>query len=62
MDDYENMEADDIIMEELESRDWDISEESMESIAKKVRGKFNSYDEALEYVYSMTSSMLDDMK
>lgn len=62
MDDYENMEADDIIMDELESRDWDISEESMESIAKKVRGKFNSYDEALEYVYSMTSSMLDDMK
>lgn len=62
MDDYKNMEADDIIMEELESRDWDISEESMESIAKKVRGKFNSYDEALEYVYSMTSSMLDDMK
>jgi hypothetical protein len=62
MDDYENMEADDIIMDELEASDWDISEESMESIAKKVRSKFNSYDEALEYVYSMTSSMLDDMK
>ncbi len=62
MDDYEGMDTDDILMEELESCDWDMSEDSMENIAKKLRDKFNSYDEALEYVYSLTSSMLDNIK
>jgi hypothetical protein len=62
MDDYEGMDTDDILMEELEACDWDMSEDSMENIAKKLRDKFESYDEALEYVYSITSSMLDNIK
>jgi uncharacterized Zn finger protein len=62
MDDYEGMDTDDIVMEELEACDWDMSEDSMENIAKKLRNKFESHDEALEYVYSITSSMLDNIK
>lgn len=62
MDDYEGMDTDDIVIEELEACDWDMSEDSLEGIAKKVKAKFNSYDEALEYVYSITSSMLDNIK
>jgi len=62
MEKKERRDIEDLLMEELERCDWDLSEESLENIAKKLQNSFASFSEALEYVYSMTSSMMDDMK
>jgi len=63
MADIEDSDIEDILMEHLEACDWDLSEDSIDNIAKKLQNKFsNNYDAALEYVYSWTSAMLDDMK
>lgn len=62
MEDNENKDVEDLILDELDACDWDLSEDSMENIARKVQNKFSSYGEALDYVYGMTTSMIDDMK
>lgn len=48
------------VLNELEKCDWDLSPDSLEAIAHRLRGRFPSYQEALDFVYAMVSSMFDE--
>ena len=52
-------EVEDLLLNELEECDWDLNPESLETIARRLRGHFRTHHEALEFVYSMVSSMFD---
>jgi len=52
--------VEELLLNELEECDWDLSSESLETIARRLRGHFPTYHEALEFVYAMVSSILDD--
>ena len=51
--------VEELVLNELEKSDWDLSSESLEAIAHRLRGHFPSYQEALDFVYAMVSSMFD---
>jgi len=53
-------EVEDLLLNELEECDWDLSSESLETIAHRPRGHFSTYQEALEFVYAMVSSIFDE--
>ena len=53
-------EVEELLLNELEECDWDLSPESLETIARRLRGHFQSYQEALDFVYSMVSSIFDE--
>lgn len=53
-------EIEELLLNELEECDWDLSPESLEAIAHRLRGHFPSYQEALDFVYAMVSSMFDE--
>ena len=53
-------EVEELLLNELEKCDWDLSPESLETIAHRLRGHFQTYHDAQEFVYSMVSSMFDD--
>ena len=53
-------EVEELLLNALEECDWDVSSESLENIARRLRGHFPTYHEALEFVYAMVSSMFDD--
>jgi hypothetical protein len=45
-------------IEEFESSDWDLTQDSLERIAKKLKPEFGgSFDEALEFVQGLANSM-----
>ncbi|MFB0518038.1 MAG: hypothetical protein ACETWC_02015 [Acidobacteriota bacterium] len=51
--------VEELVLNELEKSDWDLSSDSLEAIAHRLRGHFPSYQEALDFVYAMVSSMFD---
>ena len=51
--------VEELVLNELEKCDWDLSSDSLEAIAHRLRGHFPSYQEALDFVYAMVSSMFD---
>ncbi len=51
--------VEELVLNELEECDWDLSADSLEAIAHRLRGHFPSYQEALDFVYAMVSSMFD---
>ena len=53
-------EVEELVLNELEESDWDLSSESLEAIARRLRGHFPSYQEALDFVHGMVSSMFDE--
>ena len=54
--------ARDIIVDALEERDWDISEEGLEDIAERLRGYFPSIEQAFEFVEAHASQLVDMME
>lgn len=52
--------VEELVMNELEKCDWDLSSDSLEAIARRLRGHFPSYQEALDFVYAMVSCMFDE--
>lgn len=56
----EQPDVEELVLNELEECDWDLSIESLEAIAHRLRGNFSSYQEALDFVHAMVSSMFDE--
>lgn len=54
------MDVDEAILEFFEENDWDMSMESIEFCAQKLRANFSSDDEAVEYVHSYLNTMFGD--
>ena len=52
--------ARDIIVDALEERDWDISEEGLEDIAERLRGYFPSIEQAFEFVEAQLVDMMEE--
>jgi hypothetical protein len=51
------MDVDEEILEFFEENDWDMSIESIEFCANKMRAKFGSEEEAAEYIQSYLNSL-----
>ena len=54
--------ARDIIVNALEERDWDISENGLEDIAEQLKGYFPSIEQAIEFVEAHASQLFDMME
>ena len=51
----------DQVMDELEAADWDLTPDSLERIAEKIKPRFDgNLEEALEFVQGLASSMFGD--
>ena len=53
---------DDMVVDLLDERDWDVSEESLEEIARQMEEYFPSYDLALEFVEIHASALVEMME
>lgn len=54
------MDLDEEILEFFEENDWDMSMESIDICATKLRSEFGSEEEAIEYIHSYLNSMFGD--
>jgi len=51
------MDVDEEILEFFEENDWDMSMETIELCAQKLRAQFGSEDEAVEYIHSYLNTL-----
>jgi hypothetical protein len=54
------MDIDEEILEFFEENDWDMSAESIDLCAQKLRTQFGSEDEAVEYIQAYLNSLFEN--